>query len=412
MVKASSALATVLLVAAAAAGGAQEFEGRFRVDTPEGTLVLALQPDGSGGATGSVTGLPYPVEVVARIAGDHIQGRMQSPDGASVFEGRLDGDALELAVAELNTFGQPDPGTLQQFALTRMAAGAPAPGDAGSAATAATSGFEDPDRGWAFRVPEGWQARRGPEEILLVSTEHVGIVVILPHEAASTAELRAEAAKGLAEGGVVLQPSGEIEALGEAGIAAPFEGTADGTPVRAWAAAVVSPHGTGATVLALVEKEAFTPSHREAVDAVARSFRFSKPQAPPEAASWKEKLAGYCLAYRSSSFSSGASYGGYSTGSSFSSRSNYFLAADGRFTSDSASSAAFDGGGGFGSNFSNSGPQVGQWRIGGSAGAPTLELSYADGRRVVHRLATDERDRTYLDGDRWLRVTFQQCREN
>jgi hypothetical protein len=165
-------------------------------------------------------------------------------------------------------------------------------------------------------------------------------------------------------------------------------------------------------VLAIVEKDAFTPDHRAAVDSVARSFRFSKPQAPPEAAGWKQKLAGYCLAYRSSSFSSGASYGGYSTGSSFSSSSNYFLAADGRFTGDSASSSTFDGGGGFGSNFSNSGPQVGQWRIGGDAGTPTLELTYADGRRVVHRLTGDERGRTYLDGDRWLRVTFQECRDN
>jgi hypothetical protein len=174
----------------------------------------------------------------------------------------------------------------------------------------------------------------------------------------------------------------------------------------------VSPHGAGATVLAIVEKDSFTAAHRQAVDAVASSFRFAKPEDPPEAAGWQQKLAGYCLAYRSSSFSSGASYGGYSTGTSFSDRSNYFLAADGRFTGDAASSASFDGGGGFGSSFSNSGPQSGQWRVGGDAGAPTLELSYADGRRVVHRLTTDDRGRTYLDGDRWLRVTFQECRDN
>jgi hypothetical protein len=402
------AFLTLGVAAAATASGAQGFEGLFSVATPEGTLVLELRPDGSGGVTGAVTGLPYPVQVVGRVSGDAIQGRMQAPEGVSVFEGRLSGDSLELAVAELNAFGQPDASTLQRFALTRAAGGAAA----ATPAAPASGDYTDPDRGWAFGIPEGWQARRGPEEILLASPSHKGLVVVLPHEASSVAELRAEAAQGLAEGGVVLRPSGPIEDFGPAGIAAPFEGTADGTPVRAWGVAVVSPHGVGATVLAIVEKESFGPAHRETVDSVARSLRFSKPQAPPEAAGWKQRLAGYCLAYRSSSFSSGASYGGYSTGTSFSDRSSYFLAEDGRFTSDSASSATFDGGGGFGSSFSNAGPQVGQWRVGGDAGAPTLELSFADGRRVVHRLTTDDRGRTYLDGDRWLRVTFQECRDN
>jgi hypothetical protein len=405
--KLSRAILSLAVLSLGAAAGAQDFAGRFSVTTPDGTLVLELKPDGAGGATGSVSGLPYAVEVVARISGNAIQGRMQAAEGTSVFEGRLDGGKLELAVADLDAFGQPDASTLQRYSLTRVGPDA-VPASAGPAAGA----FSDPDRGWSFSVPEGWEVRRGPDEILLASRSHRGLVVVLPHEAKSVAELRAAASEGLSEGGVVLRPSGSIEELGAHGIAAPFEGTAEGAPVRAWGAAVVSPLGVGATVLAIVEKDSFTPAHRETVNAVARSFRFSKPQALPEAAGWQQKLAGYCLAYRSSSFSSGASYGGYSTGTSFSDRSNYFLAEDGRFTGDAASSATLDGGGGFGSSFSNSGPQGGQWRIGGTAGAPTLELSYADGRRVVHRLTTDERDRTYLDGDRWLRVTFQECRDN
>jgi hypothetical protein len=404
-------LMLTLSAALSSAGvSAADHSGRYVLHGEEGTIVLELKQAADGALTGSVTGLGRPVEVAGQAVAGGIQGQFRSSEGTSVFEGRIVGVTLQMAVADVNAFGQTDPATLQRFVLKREGAAASAPtAPATPAARASAVGpgpareISDPDLGYMFSIPSGWQAQRRPGALVLGSGSIQGVVIVVPHEHGTLEALRAEATQGLTDDGLSLALSEPAASFGERAISAEFEGSAQGQPARAYAVALLSPFGGGVTIVAIAASQAFAAAHHEAVAALAHSFRFTKPAAPPEAAQWQQKFAGRCVAYRSSSSSSG---------STFSDRTSFYLGTDGSFGSSSSSMATFDSSGGFGSSHSASGSESGTWRIAGSAGAPSLELRYGDGRVIVYQLSSDERARTYLDGDRWLVVSFLECQEN
>ena len=162
-------------------------------------------------------------------------------------------------------------------------------------------------------------------------------------------------------------------------------------------------------MLLAVGEQVYSVADVELARAVASSVEFFAPPVSQASAGWKEKFSGRCVCTLSSSGSTGASSGGYSTGSYTSSKSKYYLHPDGSFQGGSRSMSSFDSGGGFGSVSSGSGPEAGTWAISSDASGDLLQLRYPDGSVASYRLETGGKGHTLLDGDRWFVVSYAEC---
>lgn len=198
-----------------------------------------------------------------------------------------------------------------------------------------------------------------------------------PHQL-STREALAEAAgQGYQDGSTMLAPAGQVAAYGD-GVAVEMQGVVEGQPARAYGIGLVSPHGGGATVVVAVAPAQWTAEVAQLVESVAESFESFEGPAPPavsaaplvgDGTDWTVKLSGRCVAYMSSSGSTGASFGGFSAGSYTSDRGKLYLYPDGTFESSASHSASFDTGGGFGDVAGGSGLQQGGGTVGSEGGA-------------------------------------------
>lgn len=417
------ALATVLTLIACVAvhASAQNLTGEYTTTTPTGTFTLNLQQAAGGRVTGTLAGGALNVTVEGQIEAGAAVGILSSAEGQSYFRAEMAGEQVLLTVVDPDAYGQPDYDTAQQFSFSRRAAAAkpspsppppPAPPSGSGSAKLAATEIGDPYWGVTFQAPEGWVHRQTDEGVLMGSNTEKGVILVFPHSYNSLDELRAEAAKGIAEEGAQLVLAGGVEAFGSNGLAAEYQGIADGQQARAYAVGLISPHGGGATILTAVESGAYSAAYAERVRAIARSVRFSPPKTSPAAGGWKEKLAGHCVAYLSSYSSSGPSYDGYSTGGYSSTKSRFYLYPDGTFEGGSSTSISVDTGGAFGNSASDSGNQAGRWQIvGARGGGAALSLRYPDGSTAQYALSTNEKGHTLLDGDRWFVVSYQECND-
>lgn len=282
-------------------------------------------------------------------------------------------------------------------------------------AGAAPEPLEDASWGFSFQAPDGWMlAERSAEGALLASPDGTAYLLVERHEFSSREQLAAAARDGYQDAGVYLVPTGAIQDWQRGGIAIEMKGLVEGQSAKAFGIGLVSPYGGGAIVLGAAGESQWSAAHRQLVEDLAETVEFSRP-APDagagEATDWRQKLSGRCLAYLQSSGSSGPSHGGYATGSYTSDKAAYYLYPDGSFEGSSSSTASFDSGGGFGSSSGGTGPQRGRWEIVTADGGSALELRYPDGSVVHHRLTTNERGHTFLDGSRWFVVSYEECHD-
>lgn len=410
----------VALIGFGAAAAAATLSGVYTTTTPAGSFILTLEQNGGGQITGTLVGGGLDVQVSGTLQGAAAEGILTSAQGQSYFRVEAAGDGLKLTVVDPDAYGQPDFATAQHFLFRRQeretpAAETPAPAPRAEEpprpAKLAGDEIGDPVWGFAFKAPEGWVHRKTAEGVVLGSNTEKGLILVLPHAYNSLQELRAAALEGIVEGGAQLMPSGPVEAFGDNGLSAEYEGVAEGRPAKAFAIGMISPHGGGATILSAVESASYSAAYAERVEAMALSVRFWRPETPPVVGEWRQKLSGHCVAYLSTYSSSGPSYGGYSTGGYSSSKSRYYLYPDGRFEGSSSTSVSIDTGGAFGSGGGASGPRSGRWQVVAAGGGPVLDLEYPDGSRAQHRLSTNEKGHTLLDGERWFVVSYEECHD-
>ena len=132
-------------------------------------------------------------------------------------------------------------------------------------------------------------------------------------------------------------------------------------------------------------------------------MRFSKPQAPPEAEMWRQRLSGRRLAYLKSGGSS--DIGGTS---SWSDRADIYLCSNGAFQAAGGFTGTFGASGGFGSARQGTGTLTGSWAIVGQAGQPALQIRLETGGTETFVLSTDG-SRTFLNGTRFMVVENPVC---
>ena len=228
--------------------------------------------------------------------------------------------------------------------------------------------------GLAFTIPQGWVGQETDEGFLMGHNTEPGFILLLPHEYNSLATLRQEAAQGIEDEGVSLKLSGKLDSVGKNGVGGTFTGTLQGQKAKAYIAGLINPHGQGLSIMAAVDSAKYADKHKQLALAVAKSVRFSKPEAPAAAQQWKNELMNKRLYYI---YSSSSRTGGY-TG--MSETEEIWLCAAGYFHYKSSSHNSFDSGGAFGHSSGNE-KGAGTWNVVlNNNGGPMLQLTFQNGQ--------------------------------
>ena len=358
------------------------FAGTFT--NPDIELTLTRQ---GGAYTGTVRfeGQSFPVQ--ARPGnGSTLIGTYQYFGQPVPFQASLHGDVLTVASEG------------QQFQMRRKPQ-PPAPSPDGGASSGSGQIRND---GWglAFQPPSRWTARQTPDGYLLGSNQHKGILLVLPNDATTVAEMEAGARQGIreADGTALLLDAATLTPFGDTGLEGRFSGTLQGDRADAHVIGLLSNRGSGVIVLAATTPEAFSEVHVAAARELARSVSFFTPPVPPIARQWKEKLTG-CRLSHFSRYSSGSG-GGYTTETAID------LCAQGVFRYGNQDETTFNTGDGSltGGYSMGSSRGSGRWSVVGRQGHALLRLAFHDGRVWEYTLSTNDKSHTLLDGERYLRT--------
>jgi hypothetical protein len=263
-----------------------------------------------------------------------------------------------------------------------------------------TGKITEPYLGISFTVPDLWTAYKTEIGYLMVSESEKGFVLVMQHSYNSIQELRNAAMEGIAdESGTNLQPEGNPEQYGETGLSIKLTGYVEWQQAKAYALALLSPHGGGITILTAVEPQTFSQKYIELVQTIAQGVEFSKPETPPVVDQWKNALTGMRLTYMHT-YSSGTSGG-------FSDKIVIDLCPNGTFSYSSSHNLSVDTGGAFGYSHGKDGG-AGTWDIINVSGHPALQLSFHDGSVKQHMISL-QGDSFYLDNTRYFRTRDAQC---
>lgn len=354
-----------------------------------GQLTLTLQ--GSGGqyaGTAQYQGQTYPVTVGG--AGATLTGTFTAPGGQY---------AMRIATQGTNLIVTTDDAT---FLLERtedpmgaMNATAPLPGMMG-----------DELIGYFFSPPAGWQGQKAEIGYVLGSTTKKGLMIILPHELTSLAELQNEARMGVQDEGIMLTLDGDVTQWESNGVTAAFKGVVQGQPARAHAIGLLSPFGGGVTVLAMVDSASFGQGYVDDVETMARGVVFRPPVAPAIVQEWDAELRGRKLTHMESYYSPSAVEGGISGG--YSQNIDMALCSDGTFYYDDASvvSAGNTGINALGQGGSGA---RGQWSIAAQGEDAILEMRANSGETWSYTITWQDK-LVHLNDRKFFRVENDWCR--
>jgi len=227
-----------------------------------------------------------------------------------------------------------------------------------------------------------------------------GFILILLHELNSREELRSSAREGIVDqNGTALRLTSGLKNYGQQGLQGELSGTVEYQPARAYAISMVSPYGGGVTILAVVEKKSYTGKYADLAQAVAKSIRFFKPQAPPITEEWKQRLSGARLTYMWSYYSGGGG-GAYAGGSQ---KTIIDLCEQGYFRYSDNNQMAVDGGGSVSGYSGGNSQGQGKWQVVARGNQPILQLQFHDGKLYEYVLSLDG-SKTYLDNKRFFRT--------
>jgi hypothetical protein len=252
----------------------------------------------------------------------------------------------------------------------------------------------DPAAGYSLTPPEGWIVEAQPGRIGMVAPSQTALVVAMPHAASNARDLASLFQGGWQEPGVELSPVGALIERDDGSGLMDLAGQANGTEARGRLVFLFNPAGGGLILFGLAsrgEDAELAP----ALDAVARTVRFSPPDTSELEESWDKALRGKTLVYLHSYSSSG---GGGVLGGGFSEREDIALLPDGTFQRSADFSISIgDAGGG-----EATGPRTGTWRVLVVAGQAMLELKGEEGGSTAVLAQGAEAGEILLDGRRFF----------
>jgi hypothetical protein len=400
---------------------AQSFVGTWTTTNDYGqTVTLQLQDAASGQVVGSLTAPGVAFQVEGYLEEGSLVGAVYNDDAGMYFQADLSGAVLGMLLIESGPDGQPDYNQTIELSFARSDGGdqpagpapapraepapahvAPAPAPQAAQVPARPVSTEltgDPSLGFFFRTPAGWGAGQRGEAFLLGSDTHHGMILVMPHELGTLDQLRAEAAQGLHDQGVSLSPRGSIEPLGDRGLAVDLEGFADGRPARARAVGLLSPHGGGVTVVALVAAESWGPDYPRWVEEIAGSMEFRAPETGPIARQWEGEVRGRHLRFMESYTSGG---GGYNL------QRSIYLCSNGEYLYRDSSVISADVPGASASGIGQGG-EMGRWEVLARGQDGVLRLTSQEGNVRQYTLSW-RNNLVHLNGERYFRDTNDVC---
>ncbi len=269
--------------------------------------------------------------------------------------------------------------------------------------------------GIQFTVPNGWIGQEVEGGYLIGHNTEPGFAFLSTLEVSSMQELQTLAQQGMTdESGTYLQLSSQLENISQHAVGGEYQGTLQGTVVRAYMIGVLNPQGSSVLILAATSPQQYSSIHKQLALELARSIVFSQAEIPPIALEWKQKLSDARLTYRDSHYS-GASptynSDGSPTGSSsyvgYSQTIEIHLCRQGFFKYRNKSRSSIDAGGGTFGNTASGNAGDGRWEIVGDyQGNPVLKLLFNNGEVYEYSLAYQD-NKTLLNGERYFVTNAQ-----
>lgn len=254
--------------------------------------------------------------------------------------------------------------------------------------------ISEPSNGLSLILPNGWRGALSPDGtvFMMESLEGGGVMIVRGDqmgEDLARSELAAPVQLG---GGIVLNPSGEIEEIGPGHLTSRF--TVTGTPTEMVSNVDVRLTDTGLGVaFVLLSPTAAESDQLGAMREFALSLGVEAvPVQQGGSDEWEPYLRGRYLAK-------------YFTRSGYTESTELWLCPNGDFYFNSQV-------GGFGGGASGAFQDLasGRWRAEGSGNRGQLFLDWADGSTSQWLLEYDPaNDRLFVDGARWLRGQNERC---
>ncbi len=121
-----AACLSLALAAWCAPALAQSYAGTYTTRNPQGNIVtLTLEQDAKGRVTGTLSGQGTTFRVEAEARPDGLAGTLSSEAGTLVLLSRLNGNELQVLLAEAGPDGRPNLQAARQIVMTRSAAQTP-----------------------------------------------------------------------------------------------------------------------------------------------------------------------------------------------------------------------------------------------------------------------------------------------
>lgn len=276
---------------------------------------------------------------------------------------------------------------------------------------AAGTPVEAPGLGVAFVLPEGWVGKYGQDAsnkvVVMGSNTIEGVGLAILQAGQSAAQLAAALGEPQDLGaGVVLRPTAPPDRQGSR-ITARYQNNV----YVGRALAVLGPTGTS-VIFFFAGPPKNEPAYGKLLEGLARSTGFTAPvpaaaqtAAPPVGGleqEWSRLLAGQMLHYFSR-YDSGGGGGGMA------SHRVLHLCADGRFSYAGDSSMTMNVPGANASGGGRGGSR-GQWRIESPTQTTAVLVLTADGGSSMRWPLRYDGEKTFLNGQRWLRAASDACR--
>ncbi len=153
---------------------------------------------------------------------------------------------------------------------------APAPVQSSGSSNVAAGEVGDPNWGFKFHAPQGWEFNKDHNGAILGHDTIAGMIIVFPHHQTNLQGVAQQMQEGLVEEEIHLMPSAQLQQKGNNIVWGDCSGTWQGEQARGRGFGTLSPYGGGAFILAVTTPEKFGTEISGAADAIASGMQYFK----------------------------------------------------------------------------------------------------------------------------------------
>jgi len=144
------------------------------------------------------------------------------------------------------------------------------------ASSSTVSSQEIGNKHWGFkgRPPQGWKFQQDQRGAVLGHDTIAGMILVVPHLAASQAEVEQNLRQGLIDEGIKMNLVGNLTAIGNGALAGDYSGVYQGQQAKARGIGTFSTYGGGAFIIALTTPAMYGADLTGAAETFARNLQY------------------------------------------------------------------------------------------------------------------------------------------